>query len=102
MRPRATTSRPSSEVWGMSLQCSARPKNWWEWTMTTSEKASGKAKTVEVWEDPIVAEVRAVRDKIAAQFDYDIGRIFDHFVSLDKERRKKATEGPPRTPKTRR
>lgn len=55
--------------------------------MTTNSKASGRAKTMEMWEDPIVAEVRAVRDEIAARFDHDISRIFDHFVSLDKRRR---------------
>lgn len=26
--------------------------------------------------DPIIAEVRAVRDEYAARFDYDIGRMF--------------------------
>jgi hypothetical protein len=65
--------------------------------MSTNGKSSGKANTGETWEDPIVAEVRAVRDKIAARFDYDIDRIFDHFVSLDKKRRK-AKNGPRRTP----
>lgn len=47
------------------------------------------------WEDPIVAEVRAVRDRLAASFDYDIGRIFDHFVSLQKGRAKKAAKKRP-------
>ena len=28
--------------------------------------------------DPIVAEVRAVRDRLAARFDYDIDAIFRH------------------------
>jgi hypothetical protein len=57
--------------------------------MTTDNKVSGKAKEREAWDDPIVAEVRAVRDKIAAQFDYDIDRIFDHVVAWGAERRKK-------------
>jgi len=67
--------------------------------VTTNNKASGKAKRAQAWEDPIVAEVRAVRDKIAARFDYDIGRIFDHFVSLEKKQRTKTSKRPPRTPK---
>ena len=63
--------------------------------MTANNKTSGTAGKREVWEDPIVAEVRAVRDKIAAQFDYDIGRIFDHFASLDKERSRTAAKTKP-------
>ena len=65
--------------------------------MSTNSDGSGKPNTEETWEDPIVAEVRAVRDKIAARFDYDIDRIFEYYVSLDKERRK-AKNGPRRTP----
>jgi hypothetical protein len=30
-----------------------------------------------MWEDPIVNEVRAVRDKLAARFNYDVDAIFD-------------------------
>lgn len=26
--------------------------------------------------DPVIAEVRAVRDEYAARFDYDVGRMF--------------------------
>ena len=26
--------------------------------------------------DPIIAEVRAIRDEYAARFDYDVGRLF--------------------------
>ena len=26
--------------------------------------------------DPIIAEVRAIRDEYAARFDYDVGKIF--------------------------
>ncbi|HTE47175.1 MAG TPA: hypothetical protein VK636_18140 [Gemmatimonadaceae bacterium] len=63
--------------------------------MATNSKNSASAEKREVWEDPIVAEVRAVRDKIAAQFDYDIGRIFDHFASLDKGRSKTAAKKKP-------
>lgn len=65
--------------------------------MTTDKKSSAKANERDVWDDPIVAEVRAVRDRIAAQFDYDIDRIFDHVVEWGAERRKKAatkTNGP--------
>jgi hypothetical protein len=29
-----------------------------------------------MWEDPIVAEVRRIRDQLAAEFNYDIKAIF--------------------------
>jgi hypothetical protein len=29
-----------------------------------------------VWEDPIVAEVRRVRESLAAQFEFDVAAIF--------------------------
>ena len=46
----------------MNRQLSARPTNSWAPKMTTN--------------DPIVAEVRAARDKHAAQFGYDLEKIF--------------------------
>ncbi len=39
-----------------------------------------------MWSDPIVEEVRRVREEHAAKFDYDIGRI----VSDVKERERKS------------
>jgi hypothetical protein len=30
-----------------------------------------------IWEDPIVAEVRAIREKILAEYDYDLRRVFE-------------------------
>ncbi len=29
-----------------------------------------------MWEDPIVSEVRRIREELAAQFNFDIGAIF--------------------------
>ena len=29
-----------------------------------------------MWEDPIVAEVREIREKLAAKFDFDVKAIF--------------------------
>ena len=37
------------------------------------------------WTDPIVAEVRAVRDSIAKQFNYDISALSKHFQEKDAE-----------------
>ena len=33
--------------------------------------------------DPIVAEVRAVRDRLAARFNYDIDAIVQHMQSME-------------------
>ena len=30
-----------------------------------------------MWEDPIVLEVRHIREKLAAQFNFDVGAIFE-------------------------
>lgn len=30
-----------------------------------------------MWEDPIVAEVRRVREELSAKFDFDLAAIFD-------------------------
>ena len=34
---------------------------------------------VTMWVDPIVAETRAVRDRIAVQFQYDVWKLGEHF-----------------------
>ena len=33
--------------------------------------------------DPIVAEVRAARDRLAARFDYDLEAIFRHIKAVE-------------------
>ena len=35
--------------------------------------------------DPVIAEVRAVRDSIAAQADYDVGAIFQRIRAMQDE-----------------
>jgi hypothetical protein len=30
-----------------------------------------------MWEDPIVLEIRRIREELAAQFDFDVGAIFE-------------------------
>ncbi len=30
-----------------------------------------------MWEDPIVLEVRRIREELAAQFNFDVGAIFE-------------------------
>jgi len=40
--------------------------------------------TIRRWADPIVAEVRAAREAIAARYDYDIDRIAAAFIERAK------------------
>lgn len=37
------------------------------------------------WKDEIVEEVRAARDAYAAQFDYDLKRMFEDLKKKEKE-----------------
>jgi hypothetical protein len=49
----------------------------------------------DIWVDPIVSEVRRVRESIAAEFDYDVSRILAHVTAWGEERRRQM--GEPRT-----
>lgn len=46
--------------------------------------------------DPIIAEVRAVRDKHAAQFDYDVDAIFKDIQAKQTTSRRKYVRQPPK------
>jgi hypothetical protein len=37
------------------------------------------------WRDPIVAEVRAARDRLAEQCNYDVAAIFKHLRVMEEE-----------------
>ena len=39
--------------------------------------------------DPIVDEVRRIRDALAARFNYDLKAIYDHLKQREKEREEK-------------
>jgi hypothetical protein len=45
-----------------------------------------------MWEDPIVAEVRRTREKIFAQFDYDLDAFTAHIISLQEENKRRGVE----------
>ncbi len=57
-----------------------------------------------MWEDPIVAEVRRVREELAGRFDFEVGAIFADMrkrqAALGSRlvRREKATEREPGAP----
>ena len=50
-------------------------------------------------DDPIVAEVRAARDKHAAQFGYDLDAIFRDIREKQKASGREYVKFPPRKPK---
>jgi hypothetical protein len=50
-----------------------------------------------MWEDPIVAEVRKIRDKLAAKFNYDLKAICE-----DARKRERTSGHPIAAPRRRR
>lgn len=42
------------------------------------------------WKDPIVEEVREIRDRIAARFDYDVRKIGRYYQEKRRESERKA------------
>jgi hypothetical protein len=48
--------------------------------------------------DPIVAEIRAIRDRLAARFDYDIDAIVEDARQRDAAGDRKVVRLPPRRP----
>jgi hypothetical protein len=51
------------------------------------------------WRDPIVAEVRAARDRLAEQCNYDVAAIFKHLRVMEEEGRKNGRVYVDRPPK---
>ncbi len=49
-----------------------------------------------MWKDPIVEEVRKVRDSYARKFNYDIGAICDNLRREERASRRKFISHPPR------
>jgi hypothetical protein len=41
-----------------------------------------------MWKDPIVAEVRRTREKILAEFNYDIRAYAAHIIAIQEEEKK--------------
>lgn len=44
-------------------------------------------KNNQVWDDPIIAEVRAIRDKHARQFNYDLTAIVKNLMKQQQQRK---------------
>ena len=47
------------------------------------------------WKDPIVEEVREIRDRIAARFDYDVKAIGRYYQEKQRESKRKTVSDPP-------
>jgi len=48
------------------------------------------------WKDPIVEEVRQVREAYAAQFDYDLKRMFEDLQRREQEHPERLVRPEPR------
>jgi hypothetical protein len=51
-----------------------------------------------MWKDPIVEEVRRVRDAHAARFDYDLAAICEDFRERERRSGRKVVSLPPKRP----
>jgi len=51
-----------------------------------------------MWQDPIVAETRALRDEYARQFNYDINDIFTDLMAKQAAHPERVVSFPPRKP----
>lgn len=54
------------------------------------------------WEDPIVKEVRAIRDKIAAAHNYDVEELGRYLQEKQLQENRKIVTRPPRRPNIKR
>jgi hypothetical protein len=51
-----------------------------------------------MWSDPIVEEVRKVREEHAARFDYDLEKIFQDLKEQERQSGRKVVSLPPKRP----
>ena len=51
-----------------------------------------------MWQDPIVAETRALRDEYARQFNYSIDDIFEDLMTKQAAHPERVISLPPRKP----
>ena len=54
-----------------------------------------------MWQDPIVAETRALRDEYARQFNYNINDIFKDLMAKQAAHPERIVAFPPRKPTVR-
>ena len=49
-----------------------------------------------MWEDPIVAEIRRIREEHAARFNYDLWAIYEELKEQERKSGRKFVSYPPR------
>jgi hypothetical protein len=52
-----------------------------------------------MWEDPIVEEVRKVREEHAARFGHDLRAIFDDLKAMERQSGREVVSLPPKRPR---
>jgi len=55
-----------------------------------------------MWQDPIVAETRTLRDEYARQFNYDVSAIFEDLMAKQSMHPERVVSLPPRKVRTER
>ena len=51
-----------------------------------------------MWEDPIVKETRAAREKLVAEFGGDLDALWEHLQVVQERYRDRVVTGQPKTP----
>ncbi|MEE8058413.1 MAG: hypothetical protein V3T17_11350 [Pseudomonadales bacterium] len=51
-----------------------------------------------MWEDPIVKEVREIRDQLAAEYDYDVRKLCRYLQECERQEHRKIISMPSRRP----
>jgi hypothetical protein len=51
-----------------------------------------------MWEDPIVMETRAAREKLVAEFDGDLDALWEHIQTVQEQYRDRIVNGQPKSP----
>jgi hypothetical protein len=49
-----------------------------------------------MWEDPIVAEIRRIREEYAARFNYDLWAMYEDLKEQERKSGRKFVSHPPR------
>lgn len=51
-----------------------------------------------MWDDPIVKETRAAREKLVAEFGGDLDALWEHLQVVQEQYRDRVVTGQPKTP----
>jgi hypothetical protein len=53
-----------------------------------------------MWEDPIVKETRAAREKLVQEFGEDLDALWEHLQEVQKQYQERVVTGQPKAPVT--